>query len=112
MWMIHCFDPVPRLIDENSIRKNASGTGSAIELLMQSCFQYLPESLLVPFITNMPGEIMNQMRENQRIIHKLARGWIADKTLALEVGEGRRDIMTLLGNYLDLRWVLYSLTSF
>ena len=41
---------------------------------------------------------MNQMRENQRIVHRLARGWIAEKSRALEVGKGHRDIMTLLGN--------------
>lgn len=70
---------------------------------MQSCFQYLPEYLLVPLITNMPGEIMNQMRENQKIVHGLAKDWIADKVRALEVGKGQRDIMSLLGNYLALR---------
>jgi len=53
----------------------------------------------------MPGEIMNQMRENQTIVHRLARGWIADKARALEVGKGHRDIMTLLGNYNTLRQV-------
>lgn len=99
MLIIYCFHSVPRLIGENSIRKNAFGTGSTIELLMQSCFQYLPEFLLVPLITNMPGEIMKQMRENQRIVHELAKGWIADKARALEVGKGHRDIMTLLGNH-------------
>jgi hypothetical protein len=67
-------------------------------LLIQSFFQYLPESLLVPLVANMPGEIMNQMRENQKIVHELARGWIADKARALEVGKAQRDIMSLLGN--------------
>lgn len=67
---------------------------------------------MVPLVTNMPGEIMNQMRENKRIVHELARGWVADKTLALEVGEGQRDIMTLLGNRLALRQVFCLLTSF
>lgn len=88
---------------ENSIRKNAFGTGSTIQLLIQSCFQYLPEVLLVPLIANMPGEIMNQMRENQKIVHRLAKGWIADKARALEVGKGHRDVMTLLGNQHALR---------
>jgi len=46
----------------------------------------------------MPGEIMDQMRENQSLVHRLARGWIADKVRALEIGKGHRDIMTLLGN--------------
>ena len=72
-------------------------------LMVQSCFQYLPEFLLVHLIAKMPGEIMNQMRENQRIVHQLARGWIADKSRALEVGKGHRDIMTLLGNCNVLR---------
>ena len=92
------------------IRKNASGTGSTIELLVQSCFQYLPESLLAPLIARMPGEIMNQMRENQKIVHGLARGWITDKARALEVGKGHRDIMTLLGEYPTLCQVLGTLT--
>jgi len=39
---------------------------------------------------------MSQMRENQKIVHRLARGWIADKAHALETGKGQRDIMTLL----------------
>ena len=86
----------------NPSRKNASGTGTTIELLVQSCFQYIPEPLLVPLVARMPGEIMNQMRENQRIVHQLARGWIADKSRALEVGKGQRDITTLLGDYLCL----------
>lgn len=86
----------------NPARKNASGTGSTIELLVQSCFQYIPEFLLVPLVARMPGEIMDQMRENQRIVHQLARGWIADKSCALEVGKGQRDITTLLGDYLYL----------
>ena len=64
---------------------------------MQSCFQYLPESWLVALIPKMPGETMDQIRDNKKIIHRLARGWIADKTRALEVGKGHRDIMTLLG---------------
>ena len=51
----------------------------------------------------MPGKMMNQMRENQKIVHGLAKEWIADKTRALEVGEGHRDIMTLLGNHPTLR---------
>jgi len=87
----------------NLIRKNAFGTGSTIGLLVQSCFQYIPETLLVPLIAKMPGEIMDQMRENQKIVHQLARGWIADKSRALEVGKGHRDIMTLLGDHLSLR---------
>jgi hypothetical protein len=70
---------------------------------MQSCFQYLPETLLSALVARMPGEIMNQMRENQKIVHGLAKEWIADKTRALEVGEGQRDIMTLLGNHPTLR---------
>ena len=86
----------------NPTRKNASGTGGTIDLLVQSCFQYIPEPWLAPLVTRMPGEIMNQMRENQRIVHQLARGWIADKARALEVGEGHRDITTLLGEYLSL----------
>lgn len=53
---------------------------------------------MAPLVARMPGEIMNQMRENQRIVHRLARGWIAEKSRALEVGKGHRDIMTLLGN--------------
>ena len=72
---------------------------------MQSCFQYLPESLLIPLIANMPGEIMNQMRENQRIVHRLAKGWLTDKARALEAGKGSRDIMTLLGNHNTSRQV-------
>lgn len=95
----------------NSIRKNASGTGSTIELLIQSCFQYLPEALLAPLIARIPGGIMDQMRANRKIVHRLARGWISDKTTALKVGKGHRDIMTLLGNYLDLIYVLCLLTS-
>jgi hypothetical protein len=98
VWMIHHPGRALRLIDRvDRIRKNASGTGSTIELLVQSCFQYLPEFLLAPLIAKMPGEVMNQMRENQKIVHGLARGWIADKSRALEVGKGHRDIMTLLG---------------
>ena len=96
--MIHHSGCALRLTDTVAIRKNAFGTGSTIELMVQSCFQYLPESLLVPLIAKMPGEIMDQMRENQRLVHRLARGWIADKVRALEVGNGHRDIMTLLGN--------------
>ena len=46
----------------------------------------------------MPGEVMNQVRENQTIVHRLARDWIADKARALEVGKGHCDIMTLLGD--------------
>ena len=53
---------------------------------------------------------MNQMRENQKIVHGLARDWIADKSRALEVGEGHRDIMTLLGEYHYLCQVLRTLT--
>ncbi|KAF9646191.1 cytochrome P450 [Thelephora ganbajun] len=87
-------DPLVRSYE--NFLKNAFGTGSTIELLVQSCFQYLPESLLALLITKVPGEIMNQMQENQKIVHRLARGWIADKTRALEVGQGHRDIMTLL----------------
>lgn len=98
---VNCYsDYVPRLICRHSIRKNASGTGSPIELLIQSCFQYLPEPLLASLVANMPGEAMSQMRENQKIVHRLARGWIADKAHALETGKGQRDIMTLLGNHL------------
>lgn len=55
---------------------------------------------------------MDQMRENQKIVHGLARGWIADKARALETGKGHRDIMTLLGNYLPLRQVSCLPTSF
>jgi len=66
---------------------------------VQSCFQYIPEPLLVPLIAKMPGKVMDQIRENRKIVHRLAKGWIADKTRALEVGKGNRDIMTLLGNY-------------
>ena len=68
--------------------------------MVNSCFQYLPECLLVPLIAKMPGAIMDQVRENRRIVHQLAKGWIADKARALEVGKGRDDIMTLLGNYI------------
>ncbi|KAF9784098.1 cytochrome P450 [Thelephora terrestris] len=87
-------DPLVRSYE--NFLKNASGTGSSIELLIQSCFQYLPECILAPLVANMPGEAMSQMRENQKIVHGLARGWIADKAHALEVGKGHRDIMTLL----------------
>ena len=59
----------------------------------------------------MPGEAMNQMRENQKIVHQLAKGWIADKVRALEVGRDHRDIMTLLGNCLAFRQALRLLTS-
>ena len=54
---------------------------------------------MVRLIAKMPGETMTQIRKNQRIVHQLARGWIADKTRALEVGKGHRDVMTLLSNY-------------
>ena len=77
---------------------------------MQSCFQYLPEFVLVPLIANMPGEIMDQVRENQTIVHRLARDWIADKARALEVGKGHCDIMTLLGDYDPSSRVCYALT--
>ena len=111
VWMIHLPDRALRLTDRvDCIRKNASGTASATELLVQSCFQYLPESLLAPLIAKMPGEIMNQLRENQKIVHGLARDWIADKSRALEVGEGHRDIMTLLGEYHYLCRVFRTLT--
>ena len=61
-------------------------------------------------VPNMPGEIMNQMQENKRVVHRLARGWIADKARALEVGKDHRDIMTLLGNYAALCQVWHALT--
>ena len=48
---------------------------------------------------------MDQVRDNKRIIHRLARGWIADKARALDVGKGHRDIMTLLGDYHVARYV-------
>lgn len=72
---------------------------------MQSCFQYLPESWLAALVPKMPGEMMDQVRDNKRIIHRLARGWIADKARALDVGKGHRDIMTLLGDYHVARYV-------
>lgn len=95
----------------NTIRRNAFGTGSTIELMMQSCFQYIPESWLVSLIAKMPGETMNQIRENRTIVHRLARGWITDKSRALEVGKGHRDIMTLLGNRNGLLWLWSTLMS-
>jgi hypothetical protein len=111
VWTIHHPGDALKLVDKTDcVRKNASGTASTIELLVQSCFQYLPESLLAPLIAKMPGERMNQMRENQKIVHGLARDWIADKSRALEVGEGHRDIMTLLGEYHYLCQVLGTLT--
>ena len=60
----------------------------------------------------MPGKTMNQIRENRSIVHRLARGWIADKARALEFGKGNRDIMTLLGNYHTSRQVQRALTFF
>ena len=99
------YDPLTKLH-----RRNAFGTGSTIELIMQSCFQYIPESWLAPLVAKMPGEIMDQMRENQKIVHRLARSWIADKSRALEVGKGHRDIMTLLGNFNALLYVWRALT--